>query len=482
MKILAAIVGSLDPLGRTSRRVYAQWGFGLAAAKILIDRAIACAMGANYWGWLSYWEATVGSDKDPAARQTLFVLLAVAVPFVAVGVLLTVRRLRDIGAPLWLMLCFFLPAVNVVMFILLCILSSRDGPRVESPRRGVLGWMVRVFALRNRASSAVMAVLLTILLMVPMTWLSTVVFRSYGWGIFVGMPFLMGFLATTLHGAVAPRSLGESLVVGFLATGICGLAIVAVALEGLICLLMAVPIVLPLVMLGALVGHRLQTAFWNRKEEVVRLYAVGWLALPLAFLRESGENPPVQLVSATTSIEIAAPPAAVWQQVVAFSELPPAKEFVFRAGIAYPQRATLTGHGVGAVRRCEFSTGPFVEPITAWEENRRLAFDVVAQPHPMHELSPYRAIEPPHFDGFFHSERGEFRLTALPGGRTRLEGTTWYTQRLWPAAYWRVWSDYLLHAIHSRVLAHIREEAERMTAVHAEVPAAASREKDNSRS
>lgn len=152
----------------------------------------------------------------------------------------------------------------------------------------------------------------------------------------------------------------------------------------------------------------------------------------------------------------------MWRQVVAFSELPPAKEFVFRAGIAYPVRATLAGSGVGAVRRCEFSTGPFVEPITVWDENRHLAFDVVAQPHPMHELSPYRAIQPPHFDGFFHSERGEFRLSALPGGGTRLEGTTWYTQQLWPAAYWQVWSDYLLHAIHGRVLEHIRQEAERV--------------------
>jgi uncharacterized membrane protein YhaH (DUF805 family) len=210
MRYFAALARNLDPLGRTGRRTYAQWGFGLAAVKILIDRAIAYAMGVKYWGWPSYWGAAVGGEKDPGAKQTLVVLLAVAVPFVVVGVLLTVRRLRDSGAPPWLMLCFFLPAVNVVTFIILCLLPSHDGPRVESPRGGMLGWLVRVFALRNRAISAVMSILLTILLMVPMTWLSTVVFRSYGWGIFVGMPFLMGLLATTLHGAVAPRSLAKA--------------------------------------------------------------------------------------------------------------------------------------------------------------------------------------------------------------------------------------------------------------------------------
>ena len=126
-------------------------------------------------------------------------------------------------------------------------------------------------------------------------------------------------------------------------------------------------------------------------------------------------------------------------------------------------RATISGRGVGAFRHCEFSTGPFVEPITTWDEPRRLAFDVVEQPHPMHELSPYRTLHPPHLDGFFRSRQGQFLLTPLPDGRTRLEGTTWYTQKLWPASYWQRWTDYLVHTIHRRVLNHIQAEAERAT-------------------
>ena len=133
---------------------------------------------------------------------------------------------------------------------------------------------------------------------------------------------------------------------------------------------------------------------------------------------------------------------------------------MFRSGIAYPVRASIQGRGVGAVRHCEFSTGPFVEPITAWEEPRRLAFDVTEQPHPMRELSPYRNIAPAHLNGFFRSQHGQFLLTALPDGRTRLDGTTWYAQNLWPNRYWRVWSDYLVHRIHTRVLEHIKAESE----------------------
>ena len=51
-------------------------------------------------------------------------------------------------------------------------------------------------------------------------------------------------------------------------------------------------------------------------------------------------------------------------------------------------------------------------------------------------------------------------LTPLPGGRTRLEGTTWYRHRLRPAAYWKVWSDEIIHQIHLRVLRHIKISAE----------------------
>ena len=45
-------------------------------------------------------------------------------------------------------------------------------------------------------------------------------------------------------------------------------------------------------------------------------------------------------------------------------------------------------------------------------------------------------------------------------GRWQLEGTTWYRHNLWPATYWQVWSDYIIHRIHLRVLEHIKERAE----------------------
>jgi hypothetical protein len=115
---------------------------------------------------------------------------------------------------------------------------------------------------------------------------------------------------------------------------------------------------------------------------------------------------------------------------------------------------------VGATRFCEFSTGAFVEPITAWDEPRRLAFNVTEQPDPLIELSPYGNLHPPHLHGTLRSTHGEFRLIELPGNRTRLEGRTWYKIDMYPHWYWTRWSDALIHCIHERVLSHIQHISE----------------------
>jgi hypothetical protein len=173
--------------------------------------------------------------------------------------------------------------------------------------------------------------------------------------------------------------------------------------------------------------------------------------------RVSGVKPPVYEV--VTSIDVAASPNVVWKRVISFNEITTPLPWYFRAGIAYPLRATITGEGVGATRRCEFSTGAFIEPITAWEPPRRLAFNVTSQPPPLHELSIYKNVYAPHVDGYFRSHRGEFRLMALPNGHTLLEGHTWYSSDIYPQAYWRAMGEVMLHSIHRRVLDEVGREA-----------------------
>ncbi|HEX8206799.1 MAG TPA: SRPBCC family protein [Solirubrobacteraceae bacterium] len=272
---------------------------------------------------------------------------------------------------------------------------------------------------------------------------------AYGLGVFILLPFAMGFVAGSLYDA---PSTGRAVLVGLVPPIVVAAILLLVALEGALCIAMAAPLALPLSALGAAAAH------WQRRDA----RAVGALALsvPLFMGFEAGADRQPEVHPIRTSVVVEAPPSVVWRHVLSFPPLPAPREAVFRAGIAYPVGATIEGRGVGAIRRCRFSTGDFVEPITAWEPPRRLAFDVSAQPAPMRELSPWGDVHAPHLDGFLRSHRGEFRLTPLPGGRTLLEGTTWYENRMWPQAYWRLWSDDLIHAIHRRVLRHVAAQAE----------------------
>jgi hypothetical protein len=289
--------------------------------------------------------------------------------------------------------------------------------------------------------------------------LGTSVFRDYGWTIFVGLPFAMGFLSVLIHSFREERDLWRCLLVANGTVVLVGAGLLLFAMEGAICLLMAAPIAFVIATIGGLLGYGVQKSFWWR-EESPKLFCTVILSVPLALGLEHQVPPVLPLLAVRSSVVVNASPDKVWRNVIAFSELPPPKELIFQLGVAYPLRAEISGRGVGAVRHCLFSTGPFVEPIEVWDEPRLLKFSVTKNPEPMQEWTPYRDVHPAHLDGYLESRAGQFRLVPLEGGRTLLEGTTWYYHHLWPADYWQLWSDHIIHTIHLRVLRHVKELSE----------------------
>lgn len=79
----------------------------------------------------------------------------------------------------------------------------------------------------------------------------------------------------------------------------------------------------------------------------------------------------------------------------------------------------------------------------------------------MKETSLYGDIKVRHLeDHDFQPERVDFVITRLPNGNSRLEGTTTDQNKMWPGAYWRIWTDGLIHSIHRRVFEYIKQLAE----------------------
>ncbi len=273
---------------------------------------------------------------------------------------------------------------------------------------------------------------------------------AYGFTVFLVVPIFVGAIGAW---AFRPSSAGRAAGIGAFSVALSSFSFLLLGVEGLTCILMALPLAVPMGAVGGLVVY----TFGNSRlgwSGTMSLLLIPFGTLSWDFTAHS------TLFEVRSAIEIAAPPEVVWRHVISFSDLPEPDEWYFRAGLAYPMRARIQGSGPGAVRYCEFSTGPFIEPIEVWDEPRLLRFRVTHNPAPMQEWTIYQHVLPKHLRGYLISKRGQFRLTALPGNRTRLEGTTWYQHGLWPGEYWRWWSDAIIHRIHLRVLNHIRDLAE----------------------
>ncbi len=425
------------------------WGLGLALLKYALDLAVARYFGeqfspSRYWIPMSLGLLRMLDRPLPYA----FALASTAVPFVCAGVWLCVLRLRALGWNPVLAFLFFIPAINLIFFLTLVGGDKRPAshPRVfESGKRMTKGLAAIIVGVGGFAASFACAA----------------GFESYGWGLFLALPLAMGVAAEVLVNTAKEPGEGfrEPMIALWGAFAICACLFLALALEGLLCLLMAAPLAIVLGFFGVFISHVVRAPSPNRWAKPAMLFLLAASPPLIAGIEKKWPlSAPVYRVD--SFVDIDASPEAVWPIVIAFPEIAEPKELLFRAGIAYPIRARIEGSGVGAIRYCEFSTGPFIEPITNWEPAKRLAFSVTHNPEPMRELSFFE-IHPPHLRGFMQSQQGEFRLEALEGSRrTRLHGSTWYKHGLSPAGYWRWWSDAIIHRIHGRVLEHIKKQVE----------------------
>ena len=356
---------------------------------------------------------------------------------------MSVRRSVCSGRSPWIGLLVLVPVVNLATMLILTALSDRllayqSDIRVEVPaqrfRRASLGVFVGLWI------GSVMACV------------SIYAFDTCGTSLFLGTPVLMGAVVSLISNSVTHRKYSASITLGMLTVVLAGGALLVVALEGVICIAMAAPIAIPL---GGVIGKIIAETTVRPIQGTMAMI----MFLP-AWAGVEGVATPQREFVMTSAVEIDAAIDHVWDGVIHFPELQEPDEWYFRWGIACPMRSEIDGVGVGAVRRCIFTTGTFVEPITTWDEPHRLAFDVKSQPAPMFELTPYSHVHPPHLDGALRSTRGEFVLREVSNSKTLLVSRTWYEFDVFPNFYWTLWSDLMIHRIHKRVLEHVKLHAE----------------------
>lgn len=445
--------------GRIGRLPYLAWGLALALVKYNGDRFLVPGpdwslfksetLHAYLFNW---WPAGL----EQTALDGCLGLFAWSVPFIWLGVMLSLARLRDAGLRPWWVLLFFVPAVKFVFFAVLSIVpTAPEAGAEERPAENPSA--LRRWLPRSRWGCALAAALYSGLLGVGLTALSTEVLGSYGWALFVATPFVLGMVSALLYALNHPLRFGDAVRVGLLSVAAAGLLLFGLAMEGIICLAMAAPIAAVLAALGALVARAILIG--TRRNPDDRLLCVAFLTVPFLMGGEAWLAPAPRQFTVSTEVFVQAPAARIWPLVVDVAELPPARDVWSRVGIATFRRAWTEGTGTNAVRYCEFNTGVAREPVKLWEAPHRLRLAVETTPPAMEEWTFYQHIHPEHLDGFYRVTEAGFELRPQAGG-TLVRGSTRYQHGLWPASYWAWWCDHVVKALQRRVLTEVKVRAE----------------------
>jgi len=365
--------------------------------------------------------------------------------------LLSFRRAREANGGYSLAVLSVVPVIQLAAIPALALLPTRafldsdpqTGPDFEPQHPP------------SRAPDVVHGLLAGIAIVVLAVLVSAVTFGAYGWGLFVMTPFTVGLTTGYLVNRRVNLGGAETMGLVLAAAGLGSLALVILALEGAICILMAAPLAIPVTMVGGALGRGIAHAARNRRSPLASV-----AVLPMIFMLEAAMPPEVPIATAR-QIEIAAPPEAVWAALTSAEDIgvPPGLTAV--AGLAYPLGGSIEGDGTERMRSGRFSTGVAREKVTEWVPDRTLAFKVLSQPAAMEEMSPYRRVHAPHLVGYFETDETRFDLVPLANGRTRLTVRAQHRLRIDPVLYWEPIARLAIRDNVDRVLKDIAEKSER---------------------
>ena len=273
------------------------------------------------------------------------------------------------------------------------------------------------------------------------------------------VPFATGYLVC--HGTPAPTWLFR--VFGPWLSCLAGAAFAAlVGWEGAICIVMALPAMLIMASIGGLCEAAVRALKARRGQRTFACAGVVLLPLLTSGV-ESRLGAPEAVRTVATAIDVAAGPGRVWPEIAQVrrinkDELRPS--LFHRIGFPRPVEATLHGSGTGAVRHARFEKGVlFIERVTAWEPDRRLAFTIKADtPHiPSTTLDEHVTIGGRYFDML----TGEYAIEPLGAGRVRIHLASRYRLATSFNFYSGVWCDAVLRSIQESILEILKTRAER---------------------
>ena len=238
----------------------------------------------------------------------------------------------------------------------------------------------------------------------------------------------------------------------------CGISVLF-RIEGLICLIFALPAALLCSMVGGVLGGVAARVLRVRRGTVACFALLPFLLAPLETLL----RPPVQTREVRTQITVHAPASIVWRNIERVRPIQTTEmkdSWTQRIGFPRPVEATLSYEGVGGVRHASFERGLlFIETVNAWAPEKRLAFSIRADTStiPGTTLDEHVTIGGRYFDVL----DGEYQLEPASDGtivlhlRSRQRLSTDFN------AYAGLWTDAVMRTLQNSILGVIKVRCER---------------------
>ncbi|MEO6453231.1 MAG: polyketide cyclase [Ginsengibacter sp.] len=195
---------------------------------------------------------------------------------------------------------------------------------------------------------------------------------DYGWIFFVLLPYSLGIAVGKMERqkwAYLGLAIGLIIFVVLLLAG---------GLEGIVCVVMSVPIVIPLVWLGVLTNKYL-----IKKGRIKQSNNLKVLTLPLLFflfgapIEKFFYTDKVEVIEVKTERIYPYTTEQVYNTIKSVDTLIADKSFLMKLDLPIPSKCILEKEEVGGLRTCYFSGGTITERITELDKAKVLRMDVI---------------------------------------------------------------------------------------------------------
>jgi hypothetical protein len=266
---------------------------------------------------------------------------------------------------------------------------------------------------------------------------------AMGLVLFALVPFGAGFSIT-----LVTRSFNSAVAAAMLAVLASLVLLIAMRTEGLLCAILAFPIILVSLLIGVGIGILVRKFFPTGSNNHTTMTGMLLVFTPALFFAGEKIETPTMAVPRTevieNAIEVHATPEQTWNHILTIDDVQASKPFLMHIGLPIPQKCTLQGQGVGAKRTCYFDAGYIQETVTAWNP-----------PYEMKLTIDRTQMPGRHWLGF---ENAEYQLEAV-GAVTKLTRRTTIVSYLHPAWYWRRFERWGVESEHEYILRDVAARA-----------------------